>query len=249
MRAIIVDDEPNMHDVLPAILELIGAEVTIIGNAYNVASARTVITANKPDLLFLDIDMPDGTGFDLLELIDAGNYLIIFISAHSEFGRRALEFEALAYLDKPPKATDLAKALKLAAERHELRNYAERISDLTEVLANYREERLPSRLTIANSEGIHFIPIEEITYLKGATDVTTVVTKDNNKVSRAQRLKSYERQFAGYPQFMKVHQNYLVNLLEIRSLSVGNILELPDGTEVRISGQTARDLRDRLSNL
>ncbi len=249
MRAIIVDDDPNMHDVLPAILKEVAADIEVVNGAMNLQSGLEIIEKEAPDLLFLDIDLGDGTGFELLEQLDYGKYLIIFISGHSQYGRRALEFEALAYLDKPLRALDLVKSIELAARRHEFRNYQERMADLAMALDNFKQKKLPTRLTIHNDSGYHFLPIGEIAYLKGGQGITTIVMMDGRKISRAKGLRYFATQFAAYPHFLKLHQNYLVNICKIRRLLPGRIVVLPDGVEVRISTESAQLLKKRIKEV
>jgi len=176
MRAVAIDDDVQMHALLRDMLEMIGAEVEIVATGATVNEGIELINTHQPDLLFLDIDLPDGTGFDILEQIDFGKFLIIFISGHSQYGRLALQFEALDYLDKPLLADDLENALKRARKRHEGRNYLQRIEDLTYALENYRHQQLPKRLTVSNSEGFHFVLISEIIYFYGEKDLVIIVT-------------------------------------------------------------------------
>ncbi|MEL7161967.1 MAG: response regulator, partial [Bacteroidota bacterium] len=158
MRAIAVDDDTQMHQLLRDSLSIIDADVDLLACASTKASGITLIEQHEPDLLFLDIDLPDGTGFDLLEgLSDYGKYLIIFISGHGEHGRRALEFEALDYLDKPLMIDDLETALERAKRRYEQRNYVERMADIQEAIHNFRQEVLPKRLIVSNSKGFYFL--------------------------------------------------------------------------------------------
>ncbi|MFK8164154.1 MAG: LytR/AlgR family response regulator transcription factor [Lewinella sp.] len=249
MRAIIVDDDPNMHEVLPAILKEVAADIEVVNNAMSLAAGVKVIKEDVPDLLFLDIDLGDGTGFDLLEQLDYGKYLIIFISGHSQYGRRALEFEALAYLDKPLRATELISSLERAARRYEFRNYEERIADLSIALENYHEQKLPSRLTIHNDTGYHFLPVGSIAYFKGGKGITTVVMMDGRRISRAKPLRHFAAQFADYPNFLKIHQNYLVDVCKIERLLPGSIVVLPDGKEVKISTESAQLLKKRIAEV
>lgn len=249
MRAIIVDDDPNMHEVLPAILKEVAANIEVVNNAMNLADGVKVIKQDAPDLLFLDIDLGDGTGFDLLEQLDYGKYLIIFISGHSQYGRRALEFEALAYLDKPLRARDLLTSIERAARRYELRNYEERIADLTIALENYQERKLPNRLTIHNDTGYHFLVINDIAYFKGGKGVTIVVMTDGRKITRAKPLRHFTAQFADYPNFLKIHQNYLVDICKIHRLLPGGFVVLSDGGEVKISNENAQLLKRKIEEV
>lgn len=251
MRAVAIDDDEQMHKLLADMLELIGAKVDIVGTATQVDTGIEVIEAQQPDLLFLDIELPDGTGFDLLERIDHGRYLVIFISGHGQYGRRALEFEALDYLDKPLRASDLSGALLRARRRFEQRNYAQRIEDLNVALQNFQEQKLPTRLTVSNSDGIYVIPLDEILYLFTRDKVVRVVHDNGKPILKSGALKT----FAGFFDqdkalgFMQVRDTHIVNLRRVRMIRGDNTLEMDNGDEIPISTRIGKDLRDRLEDL
>ncbi|NJC27626.1 LytR/AlgR family response regulator transcription factor [Neolewinella antarctica] len=249
MRAVAIDDDPRMHRLLGQMLKLTNAGVDLVATATSVAGGVAVIEREAPDLLFLDIELGDGTGFDLLEQIDAGRYLIIFISGHSQYGRLALTFEALDYLDKPLKSTDLAEALLKARRRFAQRNADERLKDLTVALQNFRNTQLPTRLTISNSEGIFFVPVADILRLSTSDGLVTVHCADGRKFHKTARLVTYEQQFSEYPHFMLVHKSNLVNLRRVKALVTGPYLIMEDGTEVVLTAQKARQVRGALEAL
>ncbi|OAV43629.1 LytTR family DNA-binding domain-containing protein [Lewinella sp. 4G2] len=249
MRAVAIDDDPRMHRVLSRMLALINAEVEIVATATSVAAGVEAVNTHEPDLLFLDIELPDGTGFDLLEQINAGRYLIVFISGHHHYGRLALKFEALDYLDKPLNSEDLRDALRKAQRRFAQRSAADRLEDLAVALRNFRGSQLPSRLTISNSDGIFFVPVEDIIRLSTADGLVTVHCADGRKLHKTARLKSYERQFADYPHFTLVHKSHLVNLRRVRALVTGPHLIMENGDEVILSAQKAKEVRALLDGL
>ena len=229
----------------------ISPEVDIVGTATSVETGVERIGEDAPDVLFLDIDLPDGTGFDLLEHIDHGKYLIIFISGYSEFGRRALEFEALDYLDKPLRATDLSAALLRARRRFEQRTYAQRIEDLTRALDNYREEKRPTRLTISNNKGIHFVPLADILYLTTEEGVISVERDGGRPVTKSGRLRRFAEFFeqdAGLG-FMQVRDSHVVNLRRVQTLKGNESVVMDNGKEIPIRAKIAPEIRRRLEGL
>lgn len=246
MRAVTIDDDHNMHLLLANALELVAPDVELVGKASNVTKGVALIKEQKPDLLFLDIEMPDGTGFDLLEQIDFANYLIIFISGHGEYGRMALDFEALAYLDKPLLPEDLAKAIHRARRRHELRTYEERMSDLSRALYNFQHQQRPDRLTVSNAEGLHFIPIEDIVYFQGERDLVTVVCQDGRKISKSTRLKYYCESFDDYDRFIQISKNYLINLDCLSSIGTGPVLNMINGDVIEVGYPAVQKIKSLL---
>jgi len=251
MRAVTIDDDQQMHELLANMLELIGAEVDIVGTGTTVEKGVEVIEKEEPDLLFLDIDLPDGTGFDLLAKIDFGKYLIIFISGYSNFGRRAFEFEALDYLDKPLRAVDLSKALLRARRRFEQRRYPQRVEDLKMLLKSYREETCPTRLTISNSQGVHVLPLGEIIYLYTEGGVVFVVHDGGTPIAKSGRLKRFAEYFDAEHRmgFMQVRGSHIVNLRRVRMLKGNESVVMDNGDEIPISAKIAPEIRRRLAEL
>lgn len=249
MRAVAIDDDQRMHRLLQKMLKLTNAEVEIVATATSVAEGVATIEREQPDLLFLDIELPDGTGFDILERTNAGQFLIIFISGHNQYGRMALKFEALDYLDKPLKSTDLTDALRKAQRRFAQRNADERLKDLTVALQNFRQSQLPTRLTISNSEGIFFVPVEDILRLSTSDGLVTVHCADGRKLHKTARLVTYEQQFSEYAHFMLVHKSNLVNLKRVKALVTGPYLIMEDGEKVVLTAQKARQVRGVLESL
>lgn len=251
MRAVTIDDDEQMHGLLANMLELIGADVEIVASATEVKSGVEVIRKYAPDLLFLDIELPDGTGFDLLENVDYGNYLIIFISGHSEHGRRALAFEALAYLDKPLRATALSTALVRANRRFRQRNSEQRAEDMRALLKNYREGNRPTRLTVSNSDGIHYVPLAEIIYLYTQGGVIRVVHDGGKPIVKSGRLKRFAEYFAADEGlgFMQVRDSHIVNLRRVRLLKGNESVVMDNGDEIPIRTKIAPEIRRRLAQL
>jgi two-component system LytT family response regulator len=250
MRAVAIDDDVKMHRLLGKMLKLTDADVEIVGTATSVDTGVALIETKEPDLLFLDIELEDGgTGFDVLRRVDAEKYLIIFISGHNQYGQMALRFEALDYLDKPLKSTDLAGAITRARLRFAQRNAEERLADLEEAISNFREQKLPTRLTVSTGKGIFFLPVEDILRISCEDGVVSFHCVDGRTVHKSGRLKRYDEQFEPYPEFMLVHQSNLVNLKRVRALKSGPILVMEDDAEVVITRQSAKRVRQALELL
>jgi len=250
MRAVAIDDDPKMHRLLGRMLQLTDAEVEIVGTATSVDTGVALIERERPDLLFLDIELEeDRTSFDILRQVDPENYLIIFISGHNKYGQMALRFEALDYLDKPLKSTDLAGALDRARLRFSQRNAQERLADLERAIDNFQEQKLPSRLTVSTNKGIFFLPVEDILRISCAEGVVSFHCVGGRTVHKSGRLKRYDEQFEPYREFMLVHQSNLVNLKRVHALKPGPLLLMEDGAEVVLTTQSAKRVRRALETL
>jgi two-component system LytT family response regulator len=249
MRAVSVDDVDSMHGYLENLLKLVGADVELVGKAATVAEGIRVIEETKPDLLFLDIELPDGTGFDLLDCLNAEDYLIVFISGQDGHARAAMDFQALIYIDKPLRASFLKEALRRARFQYNLRNPTERKIDMQKASETFRSKEPPTVYTVSNSEGFHFLPVADILYISSSGDLTTFYSNGVEPVHKSVRLKTIVKQFEIHREFMRVKSSYLINLRAVRKINKGPVLKMSDGKTIAISSQTAQEVRRRLEEL
>lgn len=250
IRAVAIDDEVKMHRLLARMLKLIGAEVELVGTATSVDDGVAVIRDLAPDLLFLDVELGEsGTGFDILKQIDAGEYIIIFISGYNKYAERAFRFAALDFINKPLKSTSLAEGLRRARLRFSQRETADRLKDLEEVIELLRKKEKPTRLTISVNEGIFFVLIEDILYLTKTGNLVTIHTVQGEKFHKAANMVEYEELFKPYPAFMLVHQSSLVNLKRVKALIDKCFLVMEDGHRIKIKDRGVKLVREALEAL
>jgi len=246
MRAIAVDDDVRMHSVLEKMLIHIGSDVIIIDNAYNVEEAVDLITTHEPELLFLDIDLPDGTGFDVLERIDPSKYFFIFITGHNDQARRALEFNALHYLVKPLKAIKLKEALRRMEERILPQRAAKQLGkDIGSAKESLFSSSLPEHLKIQNADGFFPLFIEDIILLGSANGYVTVVMKGGRKVRKYASLSTYVNWFEDYPDFEQIHQSFLINVKHLSHIGKGPVVVMVNQETIPVSPAIAKKLRSR----
>ena len=248
MNAVIIDDESASHEVLSELLYQ-HPKVNIIGSAYNVANGLSMIRDKQPEMLFLDVKMPDGTGFELLEHLDYKKFAVVFISAHNEYAKIAFDFEAMAYLEKPISSRKLFEAIDRAEHRLLIRDFSKQVSDFREIAQNLHKNRLPSRLAISNSSGMHYLPINSIVYLSVNEGCTEIFTNDGRRVSVSANLIEYERRFKPYDQFMRVHRSYMVNLHYVSTVLSEGEAKLTSGMSVPISGKAIDSLKDKMKEI
>ena len=200
LKALIVDDEYLARQDLISILADF-KHVHVIGEAKNIKSAVKELKTNSPDVIFLDIQMPGESGFDLLDYINP-KIKIIFVTAFDEYAKRAFEVNALDYLTKPVHKDRLARALK-KLENNSITNFDE-IDKL-----NYEDS-----LFLKLHDSYHFLKINTILKIKSNGDYSEVVTKDGRKKLVHKKMKEWE--FRLPPNnFCRVHRSTIVNLLEI----------------------------------
>ena len=159
MTTVIIDDQEATHNNLKQLLAQYHPEVHLLGGAYDVATGIQLIRSTQPQVLFLDVELTDGTGFDLLNQIEAEKYVIIFVSTYHKYAIRAFDFAAMAYLIKPTSPEKLQQALERAQLHFRQRNRLQRLEDLLHLQKTVEQEQLPTRLTVSNSEGFHLIEL------------------------------------------------------------------------------------------
>lgn len=238
MRALIVDDARLARQELATLLGAI-ADVELVGEADDVASAKAAVAALRPDVLFLDIQLPSGTGFDVLDALDAAP-CVVFTTAYDQYAVRAFEANALDYLVKPVEPARLAQALQRVRER---------LND-TPTAATARTLLGPDeRVFLRDGERCWFVALTEISRIVVDGNYSRVWFRDEHALL-PRSLAALEARLDP-AQFFRANRNTLVNLRHVRSieLSIGDgyLLTLKDGSTVEVSRRQARELRERLA--
>lgn len=209
MRTIIVDDEPNSIELTSNLLRTYCSNVDIVATASSVQEAYKSIAHHNPDLVFLDIQMHDGTGFDLLNLFQTISFKIIFITAHQQFAIDAFKRSAIDYILKPVSPPDIVNTIK-KAEQHF--SNSEWNLQLKALLHN-NSETLPQRqkIILKTMERIYSIHIQEIVRFHSEGSYTEVFLADGKKIVVSKLLKEFEELLSNSG-FLRVHQSHLVNM-------------------------------------
>jgi two-component system, LytTR family, response regulator len=236
IKAIIIDDEENNCLNLKSMLHRYCPNVDVMGFAQSASSGLELINSLSPDLVFLDIEMPGKSGFDLLQMTGSHNFNIIFVTAFDKYAIRAIRFSAIDYLLKPVDYKELVMAVNKVAER--LSNK----SNTHQVYANYLENiknSIPERKIALNTANrTLFAKVKEIIRCEGENNYTHVYLSNGEKILVARTLKDFEELLEDSG-FIRVHQSHLVNKEHIRSLEKkdGGHLVMSDKSVVYISRQ------------
>lgn len=232
MTALIIEDMPQAVAVLEADLATYCPEVQITGIAHSVVSGAKLLRQQKPDLLFLDILLGDGTGFDLLEIFPGLEARIIFVTASDEFALRAFRYAAVDYLLKPIEPEQLQDAVRRAQKQ--LTGTRESLSVLQEAIA--RPDVLPTRISLHTQERILVVEVDQIVRCEADDNNTRFVLASGEKVFVTRTLKHFEQLLEGQG-FVRVHQSHLVNFRYVRGLEKkeGGYLLLKNGEMVPVS--------------
>jgi two-component system, LytTR family, response regulator len=245
IRCVIIDDSKKARDLLRKELELLEDKIDLVGEAANVKEGIALVNSEKPDLLFLDIQMPDGDGFDLLEKVKSRDFGVIFITASDEYAVKAFRFSALDYLLKPIDSDDLEKALKKFKKEKGSDNPLGRLED---ALFNFRNK--PGRIALHTTEKIIMVSLEEIIRFEADGNYTRVILAGGKTHLQSKTLKEFD-DLLSQSGFFRVHQSHLVNTLHIREFvkTDGGYLLLSDQKSVPVSVRKRAEVVQMLENL
>ncbi len=216
IKVFLVDDELRAIEGLTNVLQSFFQNITILGYAHNVNTAHTEILKTKPDLIFLDIEMGNESGFQLLEKFDKVNFHVVFLTAHEEFALKAIKFSALDYIIKPAEVDEL-QAVFSKVEHHPLTHQAD--VRVKHMIGNFAtSEKADHKITISVSDGYEFVQVKDILYLKASGSYCEFFLKSGKSLISSKNLKFFEAILDGYG-FYRIHHSSLVNLAFIKKLS------------------------------
>ena len=214
IRAIIVDDEPNARMALRGLLEENFAQVVVLAECKDVPEAVKTIHKLKPDLVFLDIEMPGYNGFELLDFFDEQslNFKIIFVTAYSDYSLRAFEISAVDYILKPVRAEHIERALKkINIERPVAENLQYKV--LKENFSN----QLDKKIVLQTAETIFVVKMDDIIYMQAEGSYTRFFTTTHGVLTITTKLIDFEYLESSGP-FFRTHRSYIVNLNYIKKV-------------------------------
>jgi two-component system, LytTR family, response regulator len=214
MRTIIVDDEPKNVRILNKLLTDYCKDVKIIGSAGDATEALQIITELKPDLVFLDIEMPNGNAFDLLDKLMPVHFEIIFITAFESYSLKAFKYSALDYLLKPVSIEDLEAAVQKAKYQSNNRNINLQVKSLLQNI-NVAAGGL-QKIAVHTLEGMEFIKIEDIMRLEAKGSYTEFYLNNKTMIIGSKSIREYE-DILSEDIFIRVHNSHIVNLNYIKN--------------------------------
>jgi two-component system, LytTR family, response regulator len=234
ISTVIVEDERPCQDALRALLAGACPEVTIAAVCGGVEEALRVIPRVACDLLFLDIELPDGTGFDVLEGLGDAAPPVIFTTAHNEFAVQAMRCAAIDYLQKPVDADELRSAIDRARVKTAVETRSRQLRLLREHMR--QDSKAMEIIALPCLDGCRFVELREIIHCTAQSNYTEFHLRDKTSLTVARTLKEYDELLtpAG---FARVHHSHLINLLHIRRYvkGKGGMVVLADGSEVEVS--------------
>ncbi len=235
MKAILIDDEPDGVKTLQKMLTLHCPMVQVAATCTNALDARQQIELQKPDVIFLDIQMPGKSGIEMISELDNRDFEIIFVTAHNEYLLQALQYSAADYLLKPVDEDRLIEAV----QRAEKRMQDDKKEELTETLLyNIGKAGQPSdmRLCLPTMKGFIILRLDDIVYCEAERSYTVFHLEDKKTVTVSKPLLEYESMLDD-TSFFRVHKSFLVNLRHVREYQrgEGGIVIMSNNAEIEVS--------------
>jgi two-component system, LytTR family, response regulator len=236
MKAIIIDDELSGREVLKELLHVNCPDVVIVNALNSCETGLQSIREDKPDLVFLDIQMPNASGFDLLNQLEKIDFEIIFVTAHDSFAIRAFKYAAVDYLLKPIKVAELIDAVNRAKERVNKNHGMENIRFMLEKVNPAKKVFVNNKILLPTLGGYNIIEVSDITYCKSESNYTRFNFEDGKNILVSKTLKEFESILLEN-NFFRIHRSYMINLNCIAKYNKGKGGEvvMKDGTVLEVS--------------
>ncbi|MEO0896995.1 MAG: response regulator [Bacteroidota bacterium] len=248
IRAILVDDEKFGREALQGALKHYCPEVEILASCSSAKEGLTAISVHQPDLVFLDIQMPHMTGFDMLQEIGQPDFDTIFVTAHDSFALKAIKYSAFDYLLKPLDIEELVNSMRKYQQERKSVYRETQYQQLIEHLQKKLER--PEKLAIPTSDGMEFIQVEDIIFCQASGNYTVLQLTRTGTIVTAKTLKELQGLLEANG-FCRVHHAYLINLKHIQKYikGEGGQVLLTDKHEVDISRRRKDEFLRRISKL
>lgn len=242
----IIDDEPAAANVLQLLIEKHIPEIKHLRIANRIAEAHSLLENFKPDIVFLDIMMPEKNGFEFLNELNSINFELIFTTAYNDFAIRAIRFSALDYLLKPLNAEELRSAMdRFSAKQNQKKETDALLQNLLQNLG--RNEINDFKLAIPTTSGAVFFSPADIVRLEGEGNYTRFFLKDGRKHMSSKTMKEYEEILLQHS-FLRIHKSHLVNKVFIENYHNEGAVILKDKTQLPVSRQRKQQVAAELLN-
>ncbi len=245
-KAIIIDDEPDAIDSLEFKIKKFCHNVGIVGSAKNVTEGLREIRDKKPDIVFLDIEMPNENGFDLLDKIKERNFEVIFVTAYNNYAIKAFKYSAIDYLLKP---VDI-KELIAAVERIEkVRVKGVDSNRRYNILLENLKTDSPSKLAVPQIGHTEYLDQNDILKIDAERCYSIITLLNKQQLTVSQNLSSLTNSLSDNKIFMRIHKSHIVNLNHVKSMKLkkyGGVVEMVDGTQIELSHRKRKEFSDTM---
>lgn len=246
IKAVIIEDEAKSLNNLKNLLERECPEVSVIGTAENIADGVKLLEEMSPDLAFLDISLPDGLVFQMLNQIRPIDFDIIFVTAYEEYAIKACEYSSIGYILKPIDPD----ALKDAVARVNVKEVAEVEKRLDIFNSYYNNPNAFSKMSISALDGIYFVSIREIVRFEAEDNYTHIYLKGGERITASKTIKAYEDLLAPF-NFYRVHKRHVINLNYMRKFvkGEGGYVIMDDDIQIEVSRRRRPAFMEQMKRL
>lgn len=246
MKALIIEDESQAISALKSELQLHCPEVIVIGEARTVKEGIEKIKTFQPDLVFLDIQLSDGLGFDILSAIEEHPFKVIFTTAYSQYAIKAIKFSALDYLLKPIDAEELVNAIS----KMKLIKKNDEVSRLEMLISSIKTPEKRKKIALQTSEGFSIYEVDTIIRCSAESNYTCVYFSNGKKILFSKTLKEFEELLEG-SDFERIHHSHIINLNHLISFmnKDGGYVIMQDKTTLPVSQRKKTQLMERLNRI
>ena len=234
IKAIIVDDEQHCLDTLGILLRDYCPEVEVTAVCSSAAQGIEAIKKDRPDVLFLDIEMPRMNGFEMLEQLNPISFSLIFTTSYDQYAIKAIRFSAMDYLLKPIDARELIAAV----HKVQTQKYFPAPEQMEMLMSQVKHREIGfQKIAVPTAEGFELIPADQVVRCEADDNYTHLFLKDKKKIIACRTLKEMEAQLEDFASFLRVHHSYMVNMNEVVKYvrGEGGYLIMSDGTTVNVS--------------
>jgi len=244
IESIIVDDEPKNISVLRKMLNDFCDDVDVVAEAKDAQQAIALIQQHSPDLVFLDIEMPYGNAFDILDKLMPVNFEVIFITAFNDYALKAFKYCALDYLLKPISINELRVAVEKAATSISSKSMGLQLKNLIDNLKNKNEAL--RKIAFSSKEGLVFIEMGDIIRCEASGSYTHIFIKGKEKIISSKSVKEYE-EILPEAIFFRIHHSHIINLTEIKKYhrGRGGHVEMSDGAFIDVAVRRKEEFLSR----
>jgi len=247
MNAVLIDDEKHNLENLGQLLNDCCPQVNICGTALNAEEGKGIILKYRPDIVFLDIQMPHKTGFDMLRELSEHDFEVIFVTAYDQYAIQAMRFAAVDYLLKPIDTNELRSAVERAIKQRLLKVQNRQLENLITLLKN-QQNKEEQRIALATMKETRFVKTSEIMRCQSSNNYTTFFLHDKEELLVCKPIYEYEEILKDHG-FIRCHQSHLVNKKFVKSWKkeYGDFLLLFNGAEVPVSRNKRDDVKKALA--
>lgn len=248
IKAVIIDDELANQQINARLLLDYFPDIQLVGTANSIQCAIDLVKTQKPDLVLLDIELTDGTGFQLLQQLQPYSFKVVFITGFDSFAIKAIKFSALDYILKPVNETEFQQAIQRAVTA--IQENEDSQPQVNILMDSFKHEMQTKKLVLRTSESLHVVDVKDICFCKSDNSYTTFHLVGNEEILVSKSLKDYESLLSEYG-FYRAHQSFLVNLNHIKKVDKtdGGFIIMKDKKEIPVSLRQMKKLVELLEML